>query len=176
MTHDDDYGTLSADNGTYTLRFERRLSHPVERVWQALTEPGALRQWFPQDIEGDLSPGGKLRFVFREGDYENMPVFEGEVLEYDPPRLLAFSWGPDSLRWELRPHGDGCLLILTDTLGELGKAARDGAGWHACLDALGASLDGREPPAASGWARLHGHYVDAFGPEASTLGPPEPPA
>ncbi len=174
MTRNDDaYGTLSAENGSYVLRFERRLSHPVEKVWQALTGPAALRHWFPQDIEGDLRPGGKIRFVFRTGEaHESMPAFDGEVLEYDPPRVLAFTWGPDSLRWELRPDGDGCLLIFTDTLEAQGKAARDGAGWHVCLDALEAWIDGTEPPPAGRWEQVHSRYVSLFGPAATTIGRP----
>ena len=174
MTHDA-FGTLSGQNGTYVLRFERRLSHPVEKVWQALTDPPALRHWFPQDVEGEWGLGAKLQFVFREaGEYGDIPPFDGEVLEYDPPRLLAYSWGPDSLRWELRPDGDGCLLIFTDTLEEQGKAARDGAGWHVCLDHLRAWIDGTEPPPADGWNQVHPGYVKQFGPAAATLGPPAP--
>ncbi|HEX8073920.1 MAG TPA: SRPBCC domain-containing protein [Thermoleophilaceae bacterium] len=33
-----------------------------------------------------------------------------------------------------------------DTIVELGKAARDGAGWHVCLDQLEHQLDGTSPP------------------------------
>ena len=43
----------------------------------------------------------------------------------------------------------GELELLEDTLDERGKAARDGAGWHTCLDALETSLDGR-PDAREG--------------------------
>ncbi|MGH3223319.1 MAG: hypothetical protein ACRDPY_32295, partial [Streptosporangiaceae bacterium] len=64
------------------------------------------------------------------------------------------------------------LLIFTDTLAEGGKAARDGAGWHVCLDALRAWIDGAEPPAADRWQQVHPGYVERFGPEAATVGPP----
>ena len=168
-------GTLdTTSDGRYVLRFERRLAHPVATVWHALTDPGAMRNWFPQDVEADLRVGGKMRFSFRQADtYESIPPIDGEVLEYDPPRLFAYTWGPDLLRWELRPDGDGCLLVFTDTLGERGKAARDGAGWHVCLEALAASLDGAPPPPADLWRRVHPGYTERFGPEASTIGPPE---
>lgn len=173
MIRDDAYGSLSAENGAYVLRFERRLPHPIDKVWHALTDPAALRHWFPQDVEWDLHLGAKVQFSFRPGEgYDSIPPFHGEVLEYDPPRVLAFSWGPDSLRWELRPDADGCLMIFTDTLGERGKAARDGAGWHVCLDTLESWLDGTQPPPADHWQRAHLGYVARFGPEAATIGPP----
>lgn len=150
------------------LRFERRLAHPAERVWTALTDRAELAHWFPADIEADLRPGGKMRFVFRDGA---APALDGEVLEYDPPRVFAYQWDADVFRWELRPDGNGCVLVMTQTMNEIGRAARDAAGWHVCLDALDARLDGREPP-ANRWKQVHPGYVSRFGPEAATIGPP----
>jgi uncharacterized protein YndB with AHSA1/START domain len=162
-------GTLHAEADRFVLRFERRLAHPPEKVWRALTDPAELRHWFPQDVEVDLQPGGKMRFAQCDGEG---PAFDGEVVDFDPPRLFAFLWGTDLLRWELRPDGDGCLLVFTDTIDEQGKAARDGAGWQVCLEALEARLDGSEPPPADRWRQIHPDYVDRFGPEAATIGPP----
>jgi uncharacterized protein YndB with AHSA1/START domain len=164
-------GTFLTVAGRPTLRFERRLTHPVEKVWRALTEPAELEHWFPQRVEGAFEPGGKLRFPFRaakELDGEVVPDFEGEVLDIEPPRLLSFTWGGDVLRFELIPDGDGCLLVFTDTFTEHGKAARDGAGWHVCLDGLEASLDGAPPPGPDRWRGLYENYATAFGPAAAT--------
>jgi len=162
-------GTLHAEAGRYVLRFERQLAHPPEKVWQALTDPAELTHWFPQDVEADLRPGGKMCFVSRGDD---APSFDGEVIDFDPPRVFTYLWGTDVLRWELRPQGDGCLLVFTDTIVEQGKAARDGAGWHVCLETLVARLDGSEPPPADRWQQVHPGYVDRFGPAAATMGPP----
>jgi uncharacterized protein YndB with AHSA1/START domain len=163
-------GTLeTAQDRQHTLRFERRLAHPATKVWHALTDPGALRQWFPQEVEGDFRPGGKILFSHLKGD---LPGFGGEIVECDPPRLLAYTWGSDLLRWELRPDGDGCLLVFTDTFAEGGKTAPDGAGWHVCLEALYASLDGTTRPPADRWVQVYPLYVERFGPEAATIGPP----
>jgi uncharacterized protein YndB with AHSA1/START domain len=157
-------GTLHTVDGRPTLRFERRLEHPVEKVWQALTEPQQLSKWFPQDIEGDFTAGGRLRFLFREGEW---PAFDGEVVEVDPPRVLAYLWGEDVLRFELAPDGDGCLLVFTDTIVDLGKAARDGAGWDVCLGALTSALDGGPAP-VNRWDEFYLGYSDVFGPDAAT--------
>lgn len=152
------------------LRFERRLAHPPERVWRALTEDADLAAWFPTTIEGDREAGATLHFNFRGGEAEG---FEGRLLTWEPTILLEFEWGPDDhLRFELRPDGDGTLLIFTDDFTPVGKAARDGAGWHSCFDGLAAHLDGTTPPERR-WEEVHPAYVERFGAEASTLGPPE---
>jgi uncharacterized protein YndB with AHSA1/START domain len=166
-------GTLHRAGDRWQLRFERTLPHPPEKVWRALTEPEHLAAWFPSDIEGDREVGAKLRFVFRNGEG---PPSDGEMLVYDPPRTLEFRWEEEILRFDLRPEGEGCVLTLVDTFDELGKASRDGAGWHACLDVLVDHLAGRaESPASAKehWQALNARYVEAFGPEASTVGPPE---
>ena len=60
------------------------------------------------------------------------------------------------MRFELQPDGDGTVLTFTDTFDEYGKAARDGAGWHACLDMLRFALDGTTPPGDNGayWRKI----------------------
>ncbi len=42
-------------------RIEREihLRAPVERVWQVITEPRYVAQWFGQKAEIDLRPGGR---------------------------------------------------------------------------------------------------------------------
>ncbi len=41
------YGSYATIEDTPTLIFERRLSHPVDRVWEAITDPDVLIHWFP---------------------------------------------------------------------------------------------------------------------------------
>jgi uncharacterized protein YndB with AHSA1/START domain len=166
-------GTLDSHDGHHRLTFTRTLAHPPERVWRALTEPEHLTSWFPTDIEGDRAAGAKLRFVFRAGEG---PTMDGEMLAYDPPRLLEMRWDTDTLRFELRPAaGGGTELTFVTTFPELGKAARDAAGWDLCLDVLAAHLDGGSPDWTPGerWPAVHAGYVAAFGPAAATIGPPE---
>jgi uncharacterized protein YndB with AHSA1/START domain len=179
-------GTLEVrDDDTYVLRFERRLAHPPEKVWRALTEPEQLRKWFPTDIEGERRLGAKLRFVFREDAptaaelpelLEHDPVdLDGEFTEFDPPLLLAYTWGEESLRWELDPTEEGCRLVFTHTFDERSgiphpggprkKAARTASGWEICLAGLAAILDdastggdGAEPD----WQELYKAYVGRF--------------
>jgi uncharacterized protein YndB with AHSA1/START domain len=163
-------GTLEQAGERWRLRFARQLSHPPEKVWRAITEPEHLAAWFPHRIVGEWKVGAPLRF-----EQESFPAFDGEVLAFDSPSLLEFSWGPDTIRLEIVPQGAGCTLILTDTIEELGKAARDGAGWHTCLDMLERDLEGGapEPDSRGRWREVHPGYVESFGPAASTIGPPD---
>ncbi|HEY0486708.1 MAG TPA: SRPBCC family protein [Mycobacteriales bacterium] len=164
-------GRLEHDGGRWRLRFTRRLPAPPERVWRSLTEPRELRAWFPAEIEGQRAAGAPLRFVFPD---DEGPAVAGEMTVYDPPGVLSFRWQDDELRFELAPDGDGTRLEFVNTFPEQGKAARDAAGWHACLDLLEHELAYTEPPwkPAAHWEELHAGYVEAFGPEASTIGPP----
>lgn len=164
-------GTLTAaDDGRWNLRFTRHLPHPIEKVWRAITEPEHLARWFPSTIDGERTPGAPLTFRFDE-DTE----LEGEMLAFEPPHRMELRWGDDVLRFELRSEGDGTVLELTDTTPEQGKAARDGAGWHECLELLAAAVAGRGPAFALGdvWKDVHPRYEAAFGPAASTIGPPD---
>jgi uncharacterized protein YndB with AHSA1/START domain len=164
-------GQLDTATSRPQLRFTRRFPHPPAKVWRAVTEPDHLRAWFPDRIEGEWKVGATLQFVDQGGRVE---PFTGEVLVVDPPRVLEFTWGTDTLRFELEPDGDATILTLLDTIDELGKAARDAAGWHECLDHLEDELGGKQPKKPGRiWAKVHPEYVAAFGPEASTIGPPE---
>jgi len=176
MSHDletDEYGTLErGPDGTSVLRYRRRLAHPQHKVWRALTEDSHVAEWFPTTIEGERAAGAPLRFSFREGEGE---PFDGEMLAFDAPTLMELRWADDVLRFELSADGSGCVLDLTVTFPEYAKAARDGAGWHVCLDRLGYVAGGATLPwkPADRWRVVHRTYTERFGPEASAVGPPE---
>ena len=166
---DPSLGDLTRAGDRWRLTFTRTLAHPREKVWRAITEPEHLAVWFPDRIVGEMSAGAALRFVADAHD-----DFEGVMTAFDPPSVMELTWGTDSIRIELEPEGDGTRLRLIDTFDEQGKAARDGSGWHECLDRLASDLDGVEPPAwGSDWRAQFARYIDHLGPEASTIGPPE---
>lgn len=166
------YASLEAAGTRWRVAFVRHLAHPPEKVWRALTEPEQLAKWFPHRIEGEFKAGAPLRFV---SDQPADPGFDGEMLRFEPPALMEFTWGSDVLRFTVTPTGEGTRLELTDTFDDLGKAARDASGWHACLRRLGAALDRTEVKgsAEQEWTELLAQYQHRFGPEASTIGPPE---
>jgi uncharacterized protein YndB with AHSA1/START domain len=123
------------------VRFERRLAHPVDAVWRAVTEPDELAHWFPAAVTVELRAGGAMSFTFPDDPSSSS---SGEVTELDPPHRFAFTWGGALLRFELSPEagGSGCRLVLTYVLEDSDAAPRDAAGWHVCLDPLERRLDG----------------------------------
>jgi uncharacterized protein YndB with AHSA1/START domain len=161
-------GRLERVGDRWAIRFTRALAHPPEKVWQAITDAEHRQAWFPDTSTGDFATvGAQLHF----GDPDS--EFDGEVLAADPPKLLELRWGTDILRFELRPDGAGTVLEFSDTITEVGKGARDTAGWHVCIDLLESALDGTAPEGNAEWKVLNAQYVERFGPEASTMGPPE---
>jgi uncharacterized protein YndB with AHSA1/START domain len=84
-------------------------------------------------IDGVWQQGASITFPFGpEADYVTLT---GEVLEVREPQRLAFTWGDETLRFELTAHDGGTRLILIDEL-RPGIAARNAAGWDVCLDRL----------------------------------------
>lgn len=150
--------------GRAVLRFERRLAHKPEKVWQAVSDPAELAHWFPATLETELRAGAGI--TFRD---DIMGDTSGEILEIDPPKVFVFRWDSDVFRIEVVPDGDGTLLYFSHTLGG-GKqwgderfAAQHAAGWDSCLAVLEARLDGNEDAPPDRWAELNEQYVEDFG-------------
>ncbi|RJQ81263.1 hypothetical protein D5S17_05865 [Pseudonocardiaceae bacterium YIM PH 21723] len=123
------------------LRLERRFRHPPEKVWRAITETEQLRAWFVEILDYDRSrldfaAGAELAFVPKV----DLPTGYGRVTGFDPPRLLEYTWDRETLRWELRADGSGCLLVFTNILDDPETAAAVEPGWQAGLDNLSALL------------------------------------
>jgi uncharacterized protein YndB with AHSA1/START domain len=177
----DEHGELREDHGRTTLQFERELAFAPKRVWRALTSIDELRHWHPTPFELDGSPpitGGRVAYA----PPPHVPeLADGRLLAYDPPRVLAYTWWDDELRWEIEERDGGCLLRLTHTFDDRFKAARDAAGWHLCLDVLMKTLVGaprateasNEPLLPEGWSELNDEYQRRFriAPEQATPPP-----
>ncbi len=156
-------GALLRDGDRYLLRFERHFSHPVERVWKAITEPTERSAWFPGEAAIELAVGGEARFTQPgfEVDPELLPT-RGTVVAFEPPRRFAFTWGEDLLSFELRAEGQGCTLVFTHSFAKRASAPRSGAGWNVCLDSLTTALGGRTT-SRPGWRSYYDGYVDELG-------------
>jgi uncharacterized protein YndB with AHSA1/START domain len=155
------------------LRFERHLDHSVERVWRAITQPAELGQWFVAAVDWKPEAGE----VFEVGGES------GQITELEAPTLIAYGWGGEQFRFELRPDDDGCLLVFTHVFDERAKGAQHAAGWEVYLKRLDVHLDGgflSEEEGHEAWSELHERYAESFGldPEvgrrtmAAVLAPP----
>jgi uncharacterized protein YndB with AHSA1/START domain len=155
--------TLISSGDKPILRFERFLPRPVEEVWRAVTDPTELRSWFPTRIEIDRWEAGAT--LVHHFDGQPMPPLPGKVLECAAPRRLVFTWGDDTIGFELSPTEGGTMFVLTEEL-EAPHAARNAAGWEVCLERLVDGVVGED------WTPRFQRYVAAFQP---ALGPQEGP-
>lgn len=125
-------------------------------MWRWLVDDDKRSQWFAAGTI-EPRPGGTVSLVF---DHDNLSteavpyperfldtkgfVAPGEVVECDPPRLLAFHWGGgnDLTRFELEDAGDNrTRLTLTHSrLNDRKERVGTAAGWHAHLAVLEAKL------------------------------------
>jgi len=87
---------------------ETVIDAPPERVWAVLTEPGQVAQWFSDEVEMDVRPGGRLVFTWHEEG-----VLAGRVERVEPPHRLTFRWTRDG---ELRE--DNSTLVEITLTGE----------------------------------------------------------
>lgn len=171
-----DYGVVTEAG---TVRFERLLPAPVERVWDYLTDSELRRKWFAGG-EMELRPGGSLTLVFRNAElspvddevpekFRKYEGFEsrGEVVRAEPPRLLVFNWfeesgPPTEVSWELEPDGEQTRLTLTHRrLANRAAMVDVSGGWHLHLDVLEDVLGSRTPrPFWARQAALEEQYGD----------------
>jgi uncharacterized protein YndB with AHSA1/START domain len=133
--------TVTPDQDAVVCEIE--IAAPPERVFKALTDAKQLFAWWGREpsveltvFEMDARPGGRWRFSCKpargaeHGAVEEQlrrsgaEEFEahGEVLEYDPPRVLKWSWianwhedpmRPTTVRWELTPTASGTRVRVT---------------------------------------------------------------
>jgi len=164
-----EYGVVTAPR---TVRIERLLPGPIERVWDYLVDSEKRGTWLAR---GELEPrvGGRVEHVFRHADlsdaddpppakYADMGPehrMEGRVVSIEPPRLLAYTWteeaGQESeVTFELEPRGAAVQLVLTHRrLASRGDMVGVSAGWHAHLSFLEDRLAGRD--STGFWARFN---------------------
>lgn len=140
-------GEVIRDAERTGLRFVRRLDHPVERVWAAITESEGLRAWLPCDIVGERRAGAAIELPFWPAQVEKYeiaePVLSGRIEVWDPPRVFQWTWGGDVLRFELEPDDHATTLRFTTWLetADPDPMRKKAAGYHVCLQALAIWLD-----------------------------------
>jgi uncharacterized protein YndB with AHSA1/START domain len=147
--------TLISTGAKPVLRFERFLPQPVETVWRAVTDPVEMRAWFPTRIEIERwEAGAALTHHFDGQPFGSLP---GTVLECRPPHRLVFTWGEDTIGFELSSVEGGTRFVLTEELSSH-IAARNAAGWEVCLERL---VDGM---VTEDWAPRFERYRTSFEP------------
>ncbi|NJC24288.1 uncharacterized protein YndB with AHSA1/START domain [Arthrobacter pigmenti] len=150
--------TRTLADGQPALWFEMRFDASMQVMWKHLTDPAKLKYWFPCEL--DILPRVGATVTFKV--HRERPV-EGTVLEAAKPRLLAYTWDEEILRWALEDDDGGSLLTLTNTVREGQDIARSAAGWHLTLMGLDDYLNERplgQNPAL--WDEYVARYEEQF--------------
>ena len=141
-----------------TIRLERLLDAPVDKVWRYLTEAELRRQWFMGGT--DARPDSEFDLL---NDHDNLSdddvpypedyapyqgkTWSEKVIRFEPPHLLetSFQGGKNGIvTYELSPEGERTRLVLTHSGITSGTGAQDfGSGWNSHLAVLQERLAGR---------------------------------
>jgi uncharacterized protein YndB with AHSA1/START domain len=114
---------LEIKEGPGTVKVTRKIAAPAGKVWEALTSPHLVVQWFGMP-SAELRLGRSLNLDFGDGDF-----FLLKPTHIDPPDSLQYQWsflgiGPqDTITWTIVPQGDGCVVTVRDD-----EPARSGEG------------------------------------------------
>ena len=161
-----------------TVRLERLLPGPLERVWAYITESDKRARWFAAG-EFDLRVGGRIRLEFDNSSLSSDKVppekfkdkqkgsFTGVITRLEPMRLLAHTWtwqsGDTEVTYELTPRGKDVLLVIVHARvpKEAGTAVM--SGWDVHSGVLADVLNGVEPrPFWTEVARAEKQYAAAL--------------
>ena len=141
-----------------TVRLERLLPGPVERVWAYLTESDKRATWLAAG-EFDLRVGGKIELIFENDKLPNDALpqprgarrsFGGVITRCEPLRVLAHTWSwdgkPSEVLYELTPKGKDVLLTIHHKLpDERGLKVGVSGGWVVHTGILADLLNGVKP-------------------------------
>jgi uncharacterized protein YndB with AHSA1/START domain len=156
-----------------TLKIERLLPGPIERVWSYLTESELRRRWLAAgDME--MKVGAAFEFIWRNDELSDAPDkrpdgfaeemrMESRITELNPPRKISFTWaGSGDVTFSLAPKGSQVLLtIVHRRLPDRDTLLKVAGGWHMHLEYLVAHAGGKPLPSSFwvGWARLRDEYA-----------------
>lgn len=177
-----DYGLVTAPD---TVRLERLLPGPIERVWHYLVDSEARATWLAAGPM-DLRPDGRVELVFRNSEltgHDGTPPekyachagdspMSGRITACESPHLLAYTWGEgdgtaSEVRFELRAQGEDVHLVVTHRrLADRDAMISVSGGWHTHLGILADRLAGRTP--AGFWdthTRLEAEYEQRIPPQ-----------
>jgi uncharacterized protein YndB with AHSA1/START domain len=165
------------DLATDTVRLERSLPGPIERVWAYIADSDKRQTWLARGPI-DQNEGGAVELTWENDklssadddappeNFNKPHTMKGRVLACEPPRLLSFTWpgdaGESQVTFELTPTGERVQLVLTHSR----LASRDGkigvsGGWHTHIGILEDILENRTPrPFWKSFNRLKAEYQE----------------
>ena len=93
------------------IRREIVLPAARHEVWQALTDPDRLADWFANAAEVELRPGGRARFRWSNGEER-----DATITDVEPEERLAFRWADEGdVEFTLADDAEGTRLTVVET-------------------------------------------------------------
>jgi uncharacterized protein YndB with AHSA1/START domain len=97
-----------------------------EVVFDVVSRPEHVSQWWSDDAQIDPVPGAVGRIVFHRAAPEEPKVVAITVVDAEPPRRFSFRWDYDAavvpepsnsmlVTFDLEPSGTGTLVRMTET-------------------------------------------------------------
>ncbi|WP_028926671.1 SRPBCC domain-containing protein [Pseudonocardia acaciae] len=105
---------------------ELRIDATPEVVYEVISSPEHVREWWPDEAEFEPVPGATGTISFGDPAAPDAKVERFTVVEADPPRRFAFRWVYDKgesaapgnsllVTFDLVPSGEGTLLRFEET-------------------------------------------------------------
>lgn len=134
---------------TFTATSKMTINAPIEKVWQAFTDPAMVKQWlFGTDMEVSAwEAGGQIRY---RGEWQGKTYEDkGEILEIIPQKKLVSTYwssmsgtveAPENYQkvtYELSPNGDQTDVTITQEGSKTEDAAKHSEGnWNKTLASM----------------------------------------
>lgn len=131
-----------APDGTATVHFDRFFPVEPQQLWNVVTHPGELGEWFAT-VEGDLFERGVFSITFEHRGPEKC-----RIIACAEPRMFSFEWAvpqPTLVTVHLIPEtwgARGCRVELTHERLSTADGPRYAAGWDSYLHVLADHLAG----------------------------------
>jgi uncharacterized protein YndB with AHSA1/START domain len=164
-------GSIILEKEYGTLKFQRPLSHPIEKVWNAISNPAEVSEWM-SNYKGVINGynGGTIDFINTASGSQ----VSGNIIVWKPYHVFEYEWHiapntilpegePESIiRWELKQDDNSnknTFLFLTHSRLTKPTSLNFAPGWHAYLDRLEAHLNNEELP---DWIRRLGEVKGMY--------------
>jgi uncharacterized protein YndB with AHSA1/START domain len=109
-----------------TIEREIQIDASPATVFEVITSPEHLKEWWPDDAVIDPTPGATGHLVFGDPTSGDAQIPQVTVIDAVPARLFSFRWihpeGEEAhdgnsllVTFELSPHEGGTLLRMTET-------------------------------------------------------------
>lgn len=131
----------------FKTQYKTTINAPLEKVWEALTNPAIVEQYFfGTELVTDWEVGKPIVF---QGEWDDKKYIDkGEVLEYEHNKKLSYSflssWSgkedlPENYLWvsyEVKSDGENTELTISQSNYNEELAEHSDENWAALVDAM----------------------------------------